>query len=113
MALEKEILQDDGVTTNYHRILQLSVTPNRQNSIEVLSYVSKQARESEKNNTMEQPYVKAITYETDYDKSMTMSKAYNYLKSLPEFNGAVDVFDDMDNDEITGEDFLAMIEEVM
>ena len=90
MALLKEIRQEDGVTTKYHRILFLMQTTNRQNSIAVLSYVDDESRESEKGNVMSQPYQKSVTYETDYDESMTIETAYNYLKTLPQFAGAVD-----------------------
>ena len=89
MALYKEIVQDDGVVTCYHRILYHQTTPNRQTSIAVLSYVNEKAREAEKDNTMAQPYTKAVTYETDYD-----------------------IVDEADTD-ISGDDFLAMVEEVM
>ena len=33
----------------------------------------------------------AITYETEYDETMTIEKAYEYLKTLPEFEGATDI----------------------
>ena len=91
MALYKEIVQDDGVVTCYHRILYLQITTNRQNSIGVISYVDNNSRDKEKSETIAQPYVKAITYETDYDPKMSVETAYEYLKSLPEFKGAKDV----------------------
>ena len=91
MALRKTIRQDDGVTTSYHRILFCQITTNRQNSIAVLSYVDDTARENEKDGTIVQPYEKSITYETSYDPTMTIENAYKYLKSLPEFEGAIDV----------------------
>lgn len=91
MALYKSIRQDDGVTTNYHRILYLIQTVNRQNSIAVLSYVDKESRTAEANSIIAQPYQKAITYETDYDETMTIESAYEYLKTLPQFEGAEDV----------------------
>lgn len=90
MALIKEIRQDDGVTTSYHRILFLTQTVNRQNSIAVLSYVDGEVREGEKDSTIAQPYQKAVTYETAYDPTMTIETAYDYLKTLPQFAGAVD-----------------------
>ena len=91
MALCKEIRQDDGVTTKYHRILFLTKTVNRQNSIAVLSYVDSEARTSEQESTLAQPYCKSITYETAYDENMTIEGAYDYLKTLPQFEGAEDV----------------------
>lgn len=91
MALQKEIRQSDGVTTNYHRILFITITPNRQNSIAVLSYVDDEARESEKENVISQPYQKSVTYETAYNPNMTVETAYEHLKTLPAFEGAIDV----------------------
>lgn len=91
MALYKEVKQNDGVVTKYHRILYLTQTVNRQNSIAVLSYVDDEARTNEQNNVIDQPYTKAITYETKYDENMTIEKAYDYLKSLPQFEGAEDI----------------------
>ena len=91
MALYKEIRQSDGVTTKYHRILFRQTTTNRQNSIAVVSYVDEEARTDEKENVIVQPYQKSITYETDYDPNMTIEAAYDYLKTLPQFDGAVDV----------------------
>ena len=91
MALFKEIRQNDGVTTKYHRILYLTQTVNRQCSIAVLSYVDETSRESEKGAVLAQPYQKAVTYETAYDPGMTIEKAYEYLKTLPQFEGATDI----------------------
>ena len=91
MALLKEIKQSDGVTTKYHRILFITSTINRQNSIAVLSYVDNESREGEKDNTLAQPYVKSVTYETDYTENMTVEKAYDFLKTLEVFEGAIDV----------------------
>lgn len=91
MALLKEIRQDDGVTTKYHRILFITQTVNRQNSVAVLSYVDNEARESEKESVMAQPYQKAVTYETGYDPNMTVAAAYDFLKTLPQFAGATDI----------------------
>lgn len=91
MAIYKEIRQEDGVTTNYHRILSLTQTVNRQNSIAVLSYVDDAARVDEQQNIIVQPYKKAVTYETAYDENMTIESAYEFLKTLPQFEGAEDV----------------------
>lgn len=91
MALYKEIVQDDGVTTSYHRILFLQTTTNKQNSIAVLSYVNSEAREGEKQAIISQPYRQSITYETAYDPTMTIETAYEYLKTLPRFENASDV----------------------
>lgn len=98
MALYKAIKQNDGVTTNYHRILYVQITTNRQNSIAVLSYVDDTSRDAEKGNVMSQPYQKAVTYETAYDPNMTIEAAYGYLKTLPLFEGATDILEGGDTD---------------
>lgn len=91
MAIYKEIKQDDGVTTNYHRILFIQQVINSHNSIAVLSYVDEEARNNEKNVVTVQPYQKAITYETEYDPEMTTETAYDFIKTLPIFNEAIDI----------------------
>lgn len=91
MALYKEIRQDDGVVAKYHRILFLTQTVNRQNSIAVLSYVDGDSRDEEKASIMVQPYRKSVTYETAYDPTMTIETAYEYLKTLPQFEGATNI----------------------
>lgn len=92
MALYKEIRQEDGVITKYHRVLFVQITTNRQNSIAVLSYVDDESRANEQ--TAEYaviPYRHAVTYETDYSPNMTIETAYEYLKTLPAFDGATDI----------------------
>ncbi|MDD6145721.1 MAG: hypothetical protein PUB43_01575 [Oscillospiraceae bacterium] len=91
MALRKEIIQSDGVVTDYHRILYITSTINSHTSIAVLSYVNEAARAAEKDEIRVNPYTKAITFETAYDEGITVESAYEYLKTLPQFSGAVDI----------------------
>lgn len=103
MALKKPIVQDDGVVTNYHRILYIDLVTNSHNSIAVLSYVDDAARIAESSKTTTaademgevetpyRPYQRVVTYEMDYDPKMTIETAYNYLKTLPAFEGAEDI----------------------
>lgn len=112
MALLKTIKQPDGVTTNYHRILFVDSVINSHVSIVVLSYIDEEGRENDSPES--RMYKVSTTYELDYEKNMTVERAYQYLKSLPDFEGAADILDDMDGtDEVSGEEFLSMIEEVM
>jgi hypothetical protein len=90
MALYKEIRQNDGVRTTYHRIMFLQQTVNKQNSIAVLSYTDEEARKFEQDGDY-RPYRKSVTYEVDYDPNMTVDKAYEYLKTLDVFVGAEDI----------------------
>ena len=54
MALKKEIRQDNGVVTNYHRILYVMSTINSHVSIAVLSYIDAAGRNMENSET--EPY---------------------------------------------------------
>lgn len=89
MALGKPIRQNNGITLNYHRIQFVQSTINSHTSIAVLSYVDEPSRELDGTETP--PYKEAVTYETDYIENMTVEAAYDYLKTLPEFEGAEDI----------------------
>lgn len=93
MALYKEIRQEDGIITSYHRISYIQKTTNKQNSIAVLSYTDDESRNVEKSekNIEYIPYRRGVTYEIDYDELMTIEDAYEYLKTLEIFVGAEDV----------------------
>lgn len=102
MAIKKQITADNGVVTEYHRIALVSIDVNNQNTILVHSYLSADGRQVEKDyaaglyhdleeGLMKFPYVNAQYIHCDYDGDMTVVNAYGYLKSLPEFEGALDV----------------------
>lgn len=91
MALKKAIRQDDGVVTNYHRIIYVDAVINSHISIAVKSYIDEAVRtEEQMSEGPFYPYCTAVTYETDYVENMTIEQAYEYLKSLPAFEGAED-----------------------
>lgn len=102
MALKKTVTAKNGIVTEYHRIAMISVEVNQQNTILLYSYLSEDGRQVEKDyaagkyNDMDSglvpfPYYDAQYLHPDYDGTMTVEKAYEYLKSLPEFEGAEDV----------------------
>lgn len=91
MALKKSIVQEDGVMTNYHRILYVMNVINSHTSISVLSYPSEVMRQEEQSGEIPNPYKKSVTYETDYVEDMTIESAYEYLKTLDAFTGAEDI----------------------
>lgn len=91
MALSKNITQEDGVVTGYHRILFVTVTTNSHNSIAVASYINKNIRQEEKEGNIALPYMKAVTYEVTYDPDMTIEAAYDFLKTLDTYKDAADV----------------------
>lgn len=102
MALKKTVTAKNGIVTEYHRIAMISVEVNQQNTILLYSYLSEDGRQIEKDyvagkyNDMDSglvpfPYYDAQYLHPDYDGTMTVEKAYEYLKTLPEFEGAEDV----------------------
>lgn len=90
MALLKAVRQDDGVITNYHRIAFVQVTTNSHNSIAVFSYIDENARRTIQ-TPESRPYCRSVTYETGYSPNMTVELAYEFLKTLPDFEGATDI----------------------
>lgn len=94
MALKKRVVQEDGVVTEYHRILYVSNTVNSHSSIAVISLVSEEIRDRQLAGEIKEPYQKIITYETTEHSDLTVEKAYEYLKTLDVFNGAEDILED-------------------
>lgn len=101
MALNKVIVQPDGVETTYHRITRLTMIVNEFNIVEVASYINYDGRIRQINYDVElnegenpdyaPPYIVTTFYELPYNESMTITDAYNKLKKLPNFEGATDV----------------------
>ena len=102
MAIKKQIIADNGIVTEYHRIVMVKIDTNQQNTILVHSYLTETGRQIEKDyadglydkleeGMMKWPYVDAQYINCDYDGDMTVSKAYEYLKTLPAFEGATDI----------------------
>lgn len=102
MAIKKIVTASNGIVTEYHRIAMVKIDINQQNSLLIYSYLSESGRQIEKDyaaglyddideGMMNWPYVDAQYLTCDYDGDMTISKAYEYLKTLPEFEGAIDV----------------------
>lgn len=95
MALSKKNELDNGVVVNYHRVVSVNVITNVQNIIEVAGYTSESKREEEinaiANGDKMNVYISTTFFNTDYDQTMTVEGAYDYLKTLPEFSDAEDV----------------------
>ena len=95
MGLYKSIEQSTGIITNYHRIVSMNIITNVANLVEVASYVSQSKRQEEidaiKNKTGMDVYIKTEYKNIPYNQNMTIETAYEWLKTLPEFEGAEDV----------------------
>ena len=102
MAIKKQKTAANGVGTDYHRIAMVKIDTNQQNTILVHSYLSETGRQVEKDyasglykdvdeGMMNWPYIDARYLNCAYDGEMTITKAYEWLKTLPEFEGAEDI----------------------
>lgn len=102
MAIKKQVVADNGIVTEYHRIAMVKIDTNQQNTILVHSYLSEDGRQIEKDyeagkyrdldeGLMKWPYVDSQYISTEYDGDMTVSKAYEYLKTLPQYEDAENV----------------------
>ena len=118
MALRKQIVTPNGIPLAYHRIALVSMEMDQQNTILVHSYLNEAARHYEKDYAAGLiqdpvfPYVHAQYYHPEYSGFMSIRQAYDWLKTnVPAFEGAEDTEDQAD--EITGDEFLSMLEEVM
>lgn len=118
MALKKTVVMPNGLPLEYHRVALVSIDVNNQNTVLVHSYLNETARQYEKDYAAGLiqdptfPYVHAEYYNPEYSGAMSISGAYEWLKSnVPAFEGAEDTGDV--SDEITGDEFVSMLEEVL
>lgn len=98
MALKKKITKPNGIQLEYHRIAMLTVEVNQQITLLVRSYLSESGREYEKmyesgeisGSNVTLPYNEGEYYNIDYRDNFTIKDAYEALKEMGEFSGAVD-----------------------
>lgn len=119
MALKKKIKSQNGVELEYHRIAMITNEVNQKTTILVRSYINEKGREYEKayengeiSGEITLPYMVGNYFHTEYNGAMSIGLAYDWIKKcVPEFEGAEDTEDE--SDEITGDEFISMIEEVL
>lgn len=94
MALGKEIVLDNGITVNYHRIVSVNNITNHASIIEIASYTNEEKRLEEKeklaNNESMNVFINTEYLETEYSQNLNVNLAYEYLKTLDKFVGAKD-----------------------
>ena len=94
MALSKAITLENGITVNYHRVVSINNITNQSSIIEVASYTSEEKRLEEKskllNNEPMNVYIRSKYYLKSYNKNLNVDSAYEYIKTVDEFTGAID-----------------------
>jgi len=101
MALSKNIELENGIETNYHRIVSINEIVGEQTIIEVASYINESKRNEEKTAlesskksgeaTRFNVFIDTKYYNKDYDEKDNIEHIYSYLKTLDEFKNAKDV----------------------
>ena len=110
MAIKKDLVLNNGITVSYHRVVSVMCVTNSHNSIEVCSYLTQEARESQKTYYRRQlaakgersstaveeepPFTYTLHITAPYDQTMTVIDAYEHLKTLNPFLGAEDVLEE-------------------
>lgn len=94
MALKKEIILKSGILVNYHRVVSVNNITNHASIIEVASYTNEAKRKEEQealeNKTSMDVFISTEYINVDYAKTMNVDTAYEYLKTLDKFAGAID-----------------------
>lgn len=95
MAIQKEIVLENGITVKYHRVVSVNNITNHASIIEVGSYTSEEKRNEEKeklaNNEPMNIFINTEYLNIDYDKDMNVNNAYEHLKTLDKYSEAQDV----------------------
>lgn len=95
MALSKSIELSNGVMVKYHRITSLNIITNIHNIVEISSYTSEEKRREElkaqENEESTDIYIYTTIMSVPYDQEATVESTYEYLKTLPIFDGSEDV----------------------
>ena len=97
MALKKDIMLENGILVNYHRVVSVNNITNQTSIIEVASYLNEEQRNKEKewyeskNEGDMRVFISTKYYSKEYDKNLNVDNAYDYLKTLTEFEDAEDV----------------------
>ena len=94
MALKKNLILDNGVIVNYHRIVSVNKITNNSNIIEIASYTSKEKRQEEqeaiKHARLMNVFIDTTFMNKEYNENETIKDLYDYLKTTEKFKDADD-----------------------
>ena len=95
MALYKEIVQKNGVSTTYHRITKITLIPKGNAEVYISSYITQEARDQGKSAVITRNYVFGYDkWGYGYENNWGIGAFYILLKLMPEYASAVDVLED-------------------
>lgn len=85
MGLKKKIELENGIITNYHRIVSINKITNQNTLIEIASYTSEQKREEEKYKNEMNVFINTTYISKTYNEIDTIEDCYEYLKNTEYF----------------------------
>lgn len=93
MALNKKMVKENGLTTEYHRILHIHIDCAKDTvmSVSVASYIDESYRLKEKNGECDSTYITIENYTVDVNinsDSLAFSMIYGKLKERDMFTDA-------------------------
>lgn len=97
MALYKHVVLASGIEVVYHRVVTLTQVTNQGASIEVASYTSREKRQEEQHGLetgYQEPidvFIETAYIYAPYGTVSTVDEAYEYLKTIPQYEGAEDI----------------------
>lgn len=98
MALQKQIVLDNGIVTNYHRIVSINKITNNSTIVEVASYISKDERQKEieyykskEEDKSMNVFINTTYMNVDYEENKNIQDLYNYIKTTEIFKDAEDI----------------------
>lgn len=86
LALDKTLY--NGVTTSYHRVTKISLDPDKRTAVATLDSFANSAHRAlpvPSHNSVQVPFV------WSGNASTVLEEAYAHIKSLPEWQNAVDI----------------------
>ena len=93
MALKKEIENNNGIISNYHRIMSINNITNKETQIIIYSYANENKRLEEERAKSEEEIFNVISSEMiikEYEEDFDIVKRYEYLKTLDKYKEAED-----------------------
>lgn len=101
MALQKQIELNNGVITNYHRIVSINKITNNSIIIEVASYTSEAKRQEEAESIKKgqetgeavpiNVFIDTTFISKEYSEDETIKDLYEYLKTTDKYKDAEDI----------------------
>lgn len=99
MALKKDIILENGVIMTYHRIAEIQNTVNFNTTLVIYSYINQEQRNKEKKLQISPSRVLSSLYRItdyvnlEYNDNLSITEAYEYLKTTDKYSGAEDIFE--------------------